>query len=358
MKKTRKILAGLLVVAMFAVMLAGCSNGKDSSDGQTPDTAEESTEAKDTEKSVEEDEERILAEVYDTDMSCLEGLKVGFAQRTTSIAWERAVLDNMIATAEKYGVDLLYTDADNDQSKQLSDVEDLCAQGIDVLLYPAVEYEAGGAALEIAAEYDVPVFLISQDCKKTDDQYVAAAYSDYVLDATLSGEWIVENKDSAKIVEIQGQLGTDTEMRREKGFGDAIAAGGDDYEIIVQQSGNFMMDDAQQAMDNIIQSYAGQFDTVFCHNDEMALGVCASLKANGLNDITVVAVDGQKAAVQKILDGEMSAIAICDTRQGEIAFSMIAAYLNGEDIIKETSIPSEMIDINNAEEAMENGMAF
>ena len=37
---------------------------------------------------------------------------------------------------------------------------------------------------------------------------------------------------------------------------------------------------------------------------------------------------------------------------------MIAAWKNGEELIKDTSIPSEIIDSSNAEEAMTNGMAF
>lgn len=352
MKKRMVSLVAILSATTMMVAMTGC--------GAKSDSSSENKETKTTTESDTQIEyvEYPEAEVYDTDMSVLDGMKIGFAQRTTSIAWETAILDNMVETADKYGVELLYTDAGNDQSKQLSDVEDLCSQGIDALIYPAVEYESGAAALDIAAKYDVPVFLLSQDCKKTDDQYVAAAYGDYVMDARLCGEWIVNNKDSAKIVVIQGQLGTDTEMRREKGFNDAIAEGGDNYEIIAEQTGNFVMDDAQQAMENIIQSYAGQFDTVFCQNDEMALGVCAALKANGLTDITVLGVDGQKVAVQKIIDGEIAAIAICDTRQAEYAFSMIAAWKNGEELIKDTSIPSEIIDSSNAEEAMTNGMAF
>ena len=35
-----------------------------------------------------------------------------------------------------------------------------------------------------------------------------------------------------------------------------------------------------------------------------------------------------------------------------------AAYKNGEDQPKDTIIPSQIIDANNAEEAMTNGMAF
>lgn len=359
----KKVLVVVLAVVL-SVALVACS-------GNTAATTESSatlTEAPAADETAEASEsaavestdsgERPLAEIIDTDMSVLQGKKIGFAERNTNGAWLIAQLNNMIEVAEKYGVELVYTDADDDQAKQISDVEDLCAQGVDAIIYPPIEYEAGEAALEIAADNNIPVFLLGNDCKKSDDQYIAATLFDYTVDGGVCGEWLVENRDSANIVEIQGILGSDPEIGRSSGFGDAIAAGGDNYKIVVQQTGNFLMDEAQSVMDNIIQSYKGQFDTVFCHTDEMALGAIASLKNAGLTDITVLGIDGQKAAVQKIVDGEISAISTCDTQNGELIYSMIAAYFNGENLTKETTIPSQIIDSKNAADALTNGMAF
>ncbi|HBU12075.1 MAG TPA: hypothetical protein DEB31_04915 [Clostridiales bacterium] len=302
--------------------------------------------------------EHPLATVLDTDMSVLAGKKIGFAERNTNGAWLISQLNNMIEVAEKYDIELVYTDADDDQAKQISDVEDLCAQGVDCIIYPPIEYEAGAAALEIAADYGIPVFLLGNDCQKSEDQFVAATLFDFEVDGGVVGDWLVANRDSANIVEIQGILGSDPEIGRSAGFANAIAKGGDGYKVIVQQTANFLMDEAQTVMDNIIQSYQGQFDTVFCHTDEMSLGVVAALKNAGLTDITVLGIDGQKPAVEKIVSGEMTAVATCDTLNGELIYSMVAAYFNGEPLVKETTIPSEIIDATNAEEALTNGMAF
>ncbi|WP_066649294.1 substrate-binding domain-containing protein [Christensenella timonensis] len=367
----KKVLFAVLAVVL-CISLVACSTpaaGESPAASESPaaqetqeqasQSAQATTEASDGEQGTEAASEgRPLATVIDTDMSVLAGKKVGFAERNTNGAWLIAQLNNMIEVAEKYDIELVYTDADDDQAKQISDVEDLCAQGVDCIVYPPIEYEAGQAALEVAKEHNIPVFLLGNDCAKADDQFVAGTFFDYEVDGGTCGEWLVENKDSAKIVEIQGILGSDPEMGRSKGFADAIAKGGDSYEVIVQQTGNFLMDEAQTAMDNIIQSYEGQFDTVYCHTDEMALGAIASLKNAGLTGITVLGIDGQTPAVQKIIDGEISAIATCDTQNGELIYSMIAAYFNGENLTKETTIPSEIIDSKNASEALTNGMAF
>ena len=347
MKKV--LFAVLAVVLCFALVACTSAPATQESTAPAESPAEQET---------AESGDRPLAQVIETDMSVLAGKKVGFAERNTNGAWLIAQLNNMIEVAEKYDIELVYTDADDDQAKQISDVEDLCAQGVDCIVYPPIEYEAGQAALEIAKEHNIPVFLLGNDCAKSDDQFVAGTFFDYTVDGGVCGDWLTANRDSANIVEIQGILGSDPEIGRSSGFADAIAKGGDNYKVIVQQTGNFLMDEAQTVMDNIIQSYNGQFDTVFCHTDEMALGAIASLKNAGLTDITVLGIDGQKAAVQKIVDGEIAAVSTCDTQNGELIYSMIAAYFNGENLTKETTIPSEIIDGKNAADALTNGMAF
>lgn len=372
----KKILVIALAVMMVFALVA-CSSNNDAATEEPAATDEAATEDAATDDAAAEEDaateddaaaddtaaepaaegDEVFAEVYDTDMSVLEGLKVGFAERNTNGAWLIAQAENMKEVAEKYGVELIMTDADDDQNKQLSDVEDLCAQGIDVLVYPPIEYEAGAAALDIAAQYGVPVFLLGNDCSKTDDQYEAAMLFNYRVDGGTCGQYVAENLDGAKIVEIQGILGSDPEIGRSEGFAAAIE--GTNCEIIVQQTANFLMDEAQEVMENILQSYEGKFDTVYCHTDEMALGVIAALKAKGLEGtINILGIDGQKIAVQEIIDGNMTAIATCDTQNGEICFSTIAAYLNGELTNKDVTIPSQIIDASNAEEAMTNGMAF
>jgi ABC-type sugar transport system substrate-binding protein len=365
MKRMRRILLVLLALSI-CISISACSNAPESNSEQTSKGSDIEQETEPTEEPAVEtsddadvaNAEKPLAQIVETDMSVLAGKKIGFAERNTNGAWLIAQLDNMIEVAKKYKIELVYTDANDDQAKQISDVEDLCAKGVDAIIYPPIEYEAGAAALEIAAGHDIPVFLLGNDCKKNSDLFVAGTFFDYTVDGGVCGEWLVNNRDKANIVEIQGILGSDPEIGRSSGFGEAIAKGGDQYNIVVQQTANFLMDEAQTVMDNIIQSYKGKFDTVFCHTDEMSLGAVAALKNAGLTDVTVLGIDGQKAAVQKIIDGEIAAVSTCDTQNGELIYSMIAAYFNDEELVKETTIPSQIIDSANAKEAMTNGMAF
>ena len=255
-----KRIVGIVLVVLCIFALVACSGSGGETSAEPPASAEASAEASApaetegsaaTESAAETEGETVLAEVIDTDMSVLQGLKVGYAQRNTNGAWLIAQTENLKKIAEQYGVEFIMTDADDD-NKQLSDVEDLCAQGIDILVYPPIEYEAGAAALDIAAQYGVPVMLLGNDCAKEDSQYVASMLFNYVMDGGACGEYVAENLDGAKIVEIQGILGSDPEIGRSEGF--AAELEGTNCEIIVQQTANFLMDEAQEVMENILQS--------------------------------------------------------------------------------------------------------
>ncbi len=303
------------------------------------------------------EEEATIATSYEedgTDVSCLQGLKIGYAQRNTNGAWLIAQTQDLQDTAKELGIDFVMTDADDDQAKQISDVEDLCAQGIDVLMYPAIEYEAGAAALKIAKEAGIPVFLLGNDVKKNDDDYVAAVLFDYHIDGGVLGEWMAENYDGEelKIVEISGIEGSDPQVGRAEGFRDAIAdqAG---FEIIASQTGDFLMDQAQDVMDNLLQSYGDEIDAVYCHTDEMAIGAVNAIEAAGYapgTDIIVTGVDGQKAAVDLIKEGKMNCVSTCNTKDAAYIFNVIAKYLNGEDFPKDSVMPSYTIDSTNCAE--------
>lgn len=58
--------------------------------------------------------------------------------------------------AEKRGFKLIVTDAQDNTAKQVSDVEDLIAQNIDLLILSPREFEGLETALQTAKENSVP----------------------------------------------------------------------------------------------------------------------------------------------------------------------------------------------------------
>lgn len=355
MKKIKTLVA-VLVICALVLSLAACSSAPAASSSAAA-SSESASSAAPASSEAAASAAATTSDSASADASTdLTGLKVGYAQRNATGAWLIAQTKSIQDEAAKRGVDLQVTIADDQQAQQLTDVENLCASGIDYLVYAPIEAEAGAAALDTAKQAGIPVILLGNDCTKTDDQYVASLQFDFVKDAQTIAQWVADNiQGQINIFEITGIEGSDPALKRHEGLQNVVDANSDRMDIVVSQSADFLLDKAQSVTENVLQSQKGEFNVIFCQTDEMALGALAAVKAAGLTpgkDVYIVGIDGQKAAVQAIIDGELAAVSTCDTQNGQILFDTIAQLKAGTLTAKDITIPSFIIDATNAQEKL------
>src|SRR5918997_6360295 len=81
-----------------------------------------------------------------------ENASFGFAQTENNNPWRIAQTESMRNAAQENGVELIITDAQSSTVKQVSDIEDMIAQGVDLLFIPPREEEGLEPALDAANE--------------------------------------------------------------------------------------------------------------------------------------------------------------------------------------------------------------
>ena len=127
----RKVLGVLLSVAMVATMVAGCGS---SSEPAATDDAAATEEAAPAEDAAEEES---------TDTAAAGG-KIGISMPTQSLErWNRdgAYLDEQFQAA---GYETVLTYSDNDSARQVNDIQNMLADGVDLLIVAAIDGEARG----------------------------------------------------------------------------------------------------------------------------------------------------------------------------------------------------------------------
>ena len=327
----RRFSAAIMILLMFmAIMLTGCNPNDIQESQQNSDTTEDGK------------------------------IWVGFSQTGNLVGWRIAQTNSILSEADARGYEMVYTDAQEDTQKQISDVEYIVGQGVDVLIFDPREYEASAEALRIAKEAGVPVIVVDREVTgEVGIDFVTLIAPDFYWEGKAVAEWLRDSRDSqARIVEITGTPGSSAMINRQRGFMEIVDAE-EGMEIVASETGNFMREGAQNTMERIIQSIPGQFDTIFVHNDEMAIGVLQALKAAGImpgKDVMVIGIDGQKEAVQAIIDGEMACTVTCSPHYGPIVFDTIEKLLTGETVPEKIIMPDYVIDITNAAEEL--GKAF
>lgn len=282
-------------------------------------------------------------------------LVVGWSQMENNNPWRIAETESIRSEAKKRGIELVYSDAQGDTAKQLSDVEDMVAQGVDYIILAPREFEGLAPALTAAKNAKIPVILVDRKAKgNAGEDYITFLGSDFIKQGQLAAEWVIEAMSGkGNIVELTGTSGSSVAMDRQKGFTDAIKEKAPDMKIIASQNGDFARANGQKVMENLLQSKGNDINVVYAHNDEMAIGAINAIKSAGKvpgKDIIIVSVDGTKDGLQAIIDGEMGATVESSPFFGPHVFDVIEKLENGEDVSKEIIIEDRFFEKNNAKE--------
>ncbi len=265
----------------------------------------------------------VIATVGFSSAALAEGKLIGVSWG--SFQEERWKIDEaaVVAAIEADGNSYTSADAESSSAKQLTDIEALISQGVDVLIINAWDKDAIGPAIESAANEGIPV--IGYDRLIEDDRTFYLTFDNVGV-----GRIIAENVKAAQpegnYAVIKGDPGDPNAGFLLQGMMEVI--GGDveagTIKIVGEASSDgWKPENAQKNMEQILTANNNEVDAVLSQNDGMASGVVAALGAQGLV-IPVGGQDGDLAAINRVARGTQTVSVWKDARQlgkaaGEIA---------------------------------------
>ncbi len=344
MKKGTKLIALLMVLV---ISLFGCST-KDAPK-ETGKTETESDNMNSSDNSTETSNKKVEDKKF----------KIGFAQCTLASPFYVSMKDAAESYAKDLGIEFVYADAQEDVTKQNTDVQDLISGGIDALILNPVNSNALQPAVEACKKAGIPVITVDRNVS---EGYTAYVGRDNKEMGHMVGQALVEllggkDKATGKILEIQGTAGDNVMMARRDGFEDAIAEA-PGLEVIQSSYCDYTRSKAVIATQDIIQSNP-DIVAVYGHNDDMALGALQVLEENGMDDVKVTGVDGLMEAVLKIKEGKYHITTMNDpTSLARTAVDTALKVLNGEEFEEFVDAGTGIIDANNVDEYVDESLAF
>ena len=287
-----------------------------------------------------------------------ETVQIGFSQANNGDVWRinqtNNVQDNCAALMPD--AEIIVTDGQGDAAKQSADVDDLIARGVDVLLLTPLQSDTLTPAAQRALDAGIPVITMDRgvDIDVTqhigaDNKLIGRSAAEFVANTLLGGA-------GGSVIEIQGVLGASATTDRHDDFVAWLEENAPDVEIIESQTGEYRREPALTFMDDMLAKYApGEFDVVYTHNDEMALGAMQAMEAAGrLGEAAIVGIDGQNEAIQAIADGKI-AVTFTYDNAGKEACESAAKLIAGETIEPLWVLPTNQIDSTNATEWVGKG---
>ena len=110
-------------------------------------------------------------------------------------------------TADLYGSKLVFKDAQDSDSQQLTDIVHLLTKNIDVLIVNPTNTESVMPGIEMANKKNIPVITV--DRKASGGKILCHIESDNVAGGRMAARILVQHfKGDVKVVEIEGIPGT------------------------------------------------------------------------------------------------------------------------------------------------------
>src|SRR5277367_1230211 len=222
------------------------------------------------------------------------------------------------------GVTVQIEDAKDDVSKQLSQVQNFIANGVDAIIVNPVDTSATAAITKAAVvgsnEVESGTLETKEICK------------------LLGGK--------GNILVIEGQLSNQAAVQRTKDIHEVIATPDcSGIKIIAEQTGEWDRTKGQNLMTNWL-SKGMRFDAVVSNNDEMVIGAIQAMKSAGVDTKKAVVggVDATQDALASMKAGDLKVTVFQDAAgQGKGAVDAALALAAGKPVDKKVYIPFQLV---------------
>ena len=288
---------------------------------------------------------------------------VGFSQsESTSNPFRATETKSIEDQAKSLGVKLIERNANADVNAQNSQIEDMIAQGAQVLIV-APENSAGlGPALGEAKAKKIPVLTI-------DRTVVGAACTDFIafIGSNFYGQAQIAADDldqatggTAKVAILSGTPGNNVSTDRTNGFTAELQSKYPNMTVVASQTANFDQTDGQKVMEQLLQAHP-EINAVYAENDEMALGAIQAITAAGKTpgkDVKIVSIDGIQQAVQDVAAGKVFADIETNPRFGPLAFQSLQNFYGAVGVQAKVIIKDNHFNAANAQSALSGGLVY
>ncbi|MFD7123077.1 MULTISPECIES: substrate-binding domain-containing protein [Streptomyces] len=271
--------------------------------------------------------------------------KVGMSLSTLNNPFFVQMKEGAQAEAEKAGIDLTVTDAQNDASQQANQLQNFTSSGVSSIIVNPVDSDAVGPGVRSANKADIPVIAADRGVNKAETAALVA--SDNVAGGKLAADALADKLGGkGSIVILQGTAGTSASRERGAGFAEGLKAY-PDIKVVAKQPADFDRTKGLDVMTNLIQSHPG-VTGVFAENDEMALGAAKALGSKAGKSVSVVGFDGTPDGLKAVEAGTLYAsVAQQPAELGKIAVRNAVKAAKDEKVESTVKVPVKVVTREN-----------
>ena len=256
-----------------------------------------------------------------------------------------AIADYVVELGLSDMVKLVSVDGQADTATQVSQVDNLIAQGVDGIILLPMDADGSIPCVLAAKEAGFPLVVCNgsvntevDSCVKSNDTVAGNLEMAYLAEQ-IGGE--------GQIAILHGPNGISAEVLRRDGYAEVL----ENYpgiEIVAEPCCNWSREEGMTTTENLLQAYP-ELKCIVAQNDEMAMGALQAVK-DSQADVIVGGIDAIADAVEAVRNGELSCTVFQDAvGQGRGSLDQVLSMLNGNEGV-DIDIPFILITPENVDE--------
>lgn len=274
---------------------------------------------------------------------------IGFSQANKAEPWRTWMDNSLMKEAAKHSnLEIRYGDAQQDNSKQVADVENFLRQRVDLLIISPNEAKPLTGIVRRVYQSGIPVIVLDRSVEG--DSYTTFIGANNREIGKAAGEYAAQLLGGkGSVVEIKGLPGSTPAIDRSEGFREAVAAR-PGIKIVADPVADWLRDKGREQAEAALRANE-KIDLVYGHNDPMAMGAylaaTAMNRARGLKIIGIDGLPGTEGGAKAVLDGKLDATFLYPNC-GKEAIETAVKILHKEQTPKRITLPTARITKENA----------
>ena len=269
---------------------------------------------------------------------------IGVSQCSEDIWREKLNAELKMGTYFYEDVELRLASADDSDQKQIEQINQFVADGIDLLIVAPNQAATVSPAIDQAFDKGIPVIVF--DRKTNSEKFTAYIGADNYEMGRIMGKYICTRLGGkGRVLEIMGLKGSSPAIDRHNGFMDAMKSC-PDITVVASLQGDWTEESAVKA----IKTYNGDLsniDFVFGQNDRMAVGASKTLPPGPTKYCGIDGLPGKEGGIACVRDSVLEATYIYPTHGDEV-MQLAMNILMGKPYQKDNPLMGALVTRDNA----------
>jgi ribose transport system substrate-binding protein len=267
-------------------------------------------------------------------------LTIAVIPKGTSHAFWQSIHAGARRAGSELGVDIAWRGPlrEDERESQIAEVENAVSRGVSGIVLAPLDEAALAAPVAAATRSGIPVVIIDSGLKS--DQYVSFVATDNEAGGRLGGEQLAKALGGkGKVVLLRYAEGSESTIRREEGFLEAMKANPGIQVVSQNQYGGADIEGAYKKGETLLSRFKNpdgtlRIDGIFCPNESTTFAMMRVLQDNGwAGKVRFVGFDASDNLVKGLRDGHIDGLVVQDPmRMGYLGVKTIVSHIKGEKV--------------------------